>query len=433
MPVGRVEGVERQALRSDRVAPTAAPMSRLNRTVAAVLRSPVSGLLDSGVLLLTLRGRRSGREITLPAQWAAGTDALWICPGRPEGKRWWRNLRTEAPVALRLLGRDVPATARVVMAGEEFAEGAAAYRARFRHGDPAGAGVLVRVDVPAVDLLRARGATVVPGSGVAASVRRHPLAAFFLLTYLLSWGYWVPVALAGGHTSHFPGLLGPMVAALLLTPLVAGRAGLADLLRRMGRWRAAPRWYAAALVPFAAALVGAGFLALLDPDRPPWRDGRLAQMPGLPEAGWLGVLALVLVVNGYGEETGWRGYAWPRLRERHGIAGAALLLTVPWALWHLPTFFVDSGMRGFPPLMLPGFLVGMAAGAVVLGWLYERSGASLPVVVVFHSMLNMGSATRATEGLPAACASAAVIVWAVLILRREHARDVAARSGPRTA
>jgi membrane protease YdiL (CAAX protease family) len=86
------------------------------------------------------------------------------------------------------------------------------------------------------------------------------------------------------------------------------------------------------------------------------------------------VFVLTFLVNGYGEETGWRGFAWPRLRQRHSLGGAALVLTVPWAHWHLPTFWLDTGLRGFSPAMVPGFLLGMAAGAVVLGWLYERTG-----------------------------------------------------------
>ena len=392
------------------------------RVVAAVLRSPVSGALDAALVLLTVRGRRTGREISLPAQYAAGEDALWVWPGHPETKNWWRNLRVESPVRLRLLGRDVAGTARVVTASgepEEFAAGAAAYADRFpRTG---AADLLVRIDVPAAELLRARRATLVSGHGLAAAIRRHPLGTYFLVTFLLSWSWWIPDAISGGHVSHFPGLLGPMIAALLLTPVVAGRAGLADLLRRMGRWRVAPRWYAAALVPLAAAAVGMAALWAVDPSRPPWRDGRLGIMPGLPSLGWLAVLVLVLLVNGYGEETGWRGFAWPRLRERHGLGGAALILTIPWALWHLPTFWIDSGMRTLPLYMVPGWLAGMLAGAVVLGWLYEHARSSILVVALFHAMLNMGSATRAGEGLPAACVSAAVIAWAILIMRRESA------------
>src|SRR5512133_533245 len=54
---------------------------------------------------------------------------------------------------------------------------------------------------------------VVPGGGpegLLGWVRRHPLGAFYAVTFLVSWGYWVPDAVSGGHISHTPGLLGPM-------------------------------------------------------------------------------------------------------------------------------------------------------------------------------------------------------------------------------
>ena len=79
-------------------------------------------------------------------------------------------------------------------------------------------------------------------------------------------------------------------------------------------------------------------------------------------------------------------------------------------------------MRGFPLLLLPGFFVGMAAGAVVLGWLYERARCSILIVALFHACLNMASATRGTEGVVATMASILVIAWAVAILRAHSRR-----------
>jgi membrane protease YdiL (CAAX protease family) len=251
------------------------------------------------------------------------------------------------------------------------------------------------------------------------AVDRYPLGAYFALTFGLSWSFWIPDALAGGHWSHFPGLAGPLVAALVLTAVTDGRRGLRRMGSAMHRWRVPGRCYVAAAVPLIAATAVVGVQALAG-DGPSWRE--LGSMPGLPEIGWLGVLALVLVVNGYGEETGWRGFAWSRLRANHTMAGAALLLALPWALWHVPTFWIDSGMRGFSPVLIPGFLVGLGAGAVVLGWLYERTGASLPVVVVFHTLLNMGSATDGTE-TAAPFVTLVVIFWAIAILRRERVAD----------
>jgi len=56
---------------------------------------------------------------------------------------------------------------------------------------------------------------------MAAVIRRHPLPAFFVLAYLFSWSYWIPLALAGGEGSHIPGLLGPMLAAFVVGAVAA--------------------------------------------------------------------------------------------------------------------------------------------------------------------------------------------------------------------
>jgi membrane protease YdiL (CAAX protease family) len=247
---------------------------------------------------------------------------------------------------------------------------------------------------------------------------RHPLAAFFVLAYFFSWSYWVPVALAGGHLSHFPGLLGPMLAAFTVRFLGQGFFGVRTLLSDMFRWRVPARWYAAALVPAAAGLVGVGVMALTGDGWPSLSE--FATMPGLPAAGILVVLAMLLVINGYGEEVGWRGFAWSRLRERHSLAGSAARLGVVWAGWHVPAFWLDTGMRELDWFIIPGWIIGLFAGSVVLGWLYEQAGSSLLIVAIFHTVLNMASATLATEGLPAAITSATVIFWSIFILRRKQ-------------
>lgn len=259
----------------------------------------------------------------------------------------------------------------------------------------------------------------------AAVVHRHPVGAFLFFAFAYSWGYWIPVALAVGKLSHFPGLMGPMLAAFTVAAVLNGVAGPRDLLARMFRWRVPVRWYAAAIVPGVAGLLGLGALWLAGRGLPSVAE--LSTMAGLPSVGWLGLLALVFVINGYGEEVGWRGHAWPWLRERHSMAGSALILAVYWAVWHVPTFWIDSGLRGFDPLLIPGWIIGLAAGAVVLGWLYERAGSSLLIVALFHALLNMASATPATEGFPAIFVTFVVIAWAVMILRGEavrHPREV---------
>lgn len=53
---------------------------------------------------------------------------------------------------------------------------------------------------------------------------------------------------------------------------------------------------------------------------------------------------IVIDPGPWGEETGWRGFALPRLLTRFPPSMAAIVLGVIWAIWHAPAFLV-SGLR----------------------------------------------------------------------------------------
>lgn len=95
------------------------PVALADRITAGVLRSPASGLLDRALLLLTVRGRLTGREYTFPVQYAEDGAVLWVLPGQPATKTWWRNLREPARVGLRLRGRDLQGTARALVGARD--------------------------------------------------------------------------------------------------------------------------------------------------------------------------------------------------------------------------------------------------------------------------------------------------------------------------
>lgn len=102
---------------------------------------------------------------------------------------------------------------------------------------------------------RWRGATV---GGLA---RAFPVSTFFVMAYLLSWAYWLVVLGGMGRSTlawFVPGAFGPPVAALFVTGLVDGRAGVRAFLRRLVQWRVAPRWYVVAIVGLPALGVAVG-------------------------------------------------------------------------------------------------------------------------------------------------------------------------------
>jgi deazaflavin-dependent oxidoreductase (nitroreductase family) len=78
-----------------------------NPFVKFILRSPLHGWMSAAVLLITYRGRKSGKEYTLPVQYVQDGDHVYIVPGYAEKKTWWRNLKGGMDVQLTLKGRTV--------------------------------------------------------------------------------------------------------------------------------------------------------------------------------------------------------------------------------------------------------------------------------------------------------------------------------------
>src|SRR5215208_4121299 len=75
-------------------------------------------------------------------------------------------------------------------------------------------------------------------SSVSSVVKRHPIVAFFVLTYAIGWGcipFWTFQAGA------------PFIAALIMISLTQGLSGLKELGRRMIRWRVRWYWYVVAI------------------------------------------------------------------------------------------------------------------------------------------------------------------------------------------
>jgi membrane protease YdiL (CAAX protease family) len=256
------------------------------------------------------------------------------------------------------------------------------------------------------------------------------LAGFYALALAISWGWMLPFVVAGsvvhrgiGWPTHVPALLGPLVAAVVVTAWTKGVTGLRELVGRMIRWRVGIRWWFWSLSPLVYFAAGATLVRLTDGGWPSLSG--LDRYSGLPAIGVIGVWLLALLTNGIGEETGWRGFALPQIQRRYTPLVASLALVPMWALWHAPYFAVLSTYRGFAPFQYAGFVFGLACGSVVLTWLYNRSGASILIVAVWHATFNMfGGATDATQGTIAAVVSTAVMIQAIVLvgieLRARH-------------
>src|SRR5215213_722531 len=220
-------------------------------------------------------------------------------------------------------------------------------------------------------------------------VRRRPVLVFFVLAYAFSWSWYVPLAVSGetvkagvGWPTHLPGLLGPALAAVAVTAIVDGRTGLRDLAARMVRWRIG--WGRWAVVAGTASLAMLGVATPLVTGHPVPPVASFTTYTGIGTITPLAVVAVALLVNGLGEETGWRGFAVERLVREHPLRWTAVVVAIGWAGWHLPFFFFVESFRGMGPLAV-GWAVGILAGSVVLTWLYLHGHHSVLLVAAWHT------------------------------------------------
>jgi deazaflavin-dependent oxidoreductase (nitroreductase family) len=85
--------------------------NKSNRFVAFMLRSPLCVFM-SGLLLITVTGRKTGRLISTPVNYVRDGDTLLVTS--KVDRIWWKNLRGGAPITLRLNGKTYRAAATVI-------------------------------------------------------------------------------------------------------------------------------------------------------------------------------------------------------------------------------------------------------------------------------------------------------------------------------
>lgn len=242
------------------------------------------------------------------------------------------------------------------------------------------------------------------GSPALIPPKRRSLLAFFVLAFGISWAAWVPLTAASWGLSPFRppstpatlvGAFGPTLAAIVLTLFGEGVSGLRRLLGRLLIWRVGVRWYTFALLwPAAISLFTTAVYVLFGGPVPDFSEPPFLEVyplpPGLSGVGPWPLLPFVffqylLFSSSMGEEIGWRGYALPRLQSGGNALQASVLLGLLWGLWHLPLYLT----RGHPlsEEFFGPFMLGIVADAILFTWLYNSTGASLLLAVLFHASI----------------------------------------------
>lgn len=266
------------------------------------------------------------------------------------------------------------------------------------------------------------------------SRRSGAMLLYVTIAYGFTWTVWIPYVFAARRGDPLPSpflyyvaAFGPLLAAVAAEAFERGTLGIRDLLQRLCDWRRPGRWLLIALLsPLALPLIAALAIAAAGHGWPDWALlGISARAPGLAP---LGTWVLMTASFGLGEETGWRGFLLPRLQADRSALAATALLTLVWAGWHVPAFFFREGYVELDAAGITGFLLGLAAGAVVLTALYNASNGSILAVAVWHGSWNWVATSDGLQGLWVAVMTAGVMVAAPILIWIWGPRDLAPRS-----
>jgi membrane protease YdiL (CAAX protease family) len=224
-----------------------------------------------------------------------------------------------------------------------------------------------------------------PIMNTSAPVKKSPLT-FFVLVFVLALPFWLLGALAGGLTKALPinlpisalGLVCPITAALILRYREHKSRGIKQLLGRVFDLQRTRQkiWYVPAILLMPAIMILSYVVMRL--------TGLPLPEPHIPFLA-IPIFFLVFFIGAIGEEVGWSGYAIDPLQDRWGAFQASLILGGVWAIWHIvPYIQTHNG-----PAWIAWQCIGTVGARVLIVWLYNNTGKSVFVTILFHAMLNV--------------------------------------------
>jgi membrane protease YdiL (CAAX protease family) len=250
-------------------------------------------------------------------------------------------------------------------------------------------------------------------------IKHHSLFAYFFLAFLITWMLIAPLALSSQNILnaqisphwHFLGAFGPISAAFIVTAIATGKSGFSEFLSRLLNSNVGGVWILVSI--FSPFLLFFLSILIMRVASNSWADFSQLASKEYASLTWMGGSLLSAVAYGIGEEAGWRGFALPRLQQKHSALMATFILSVFWALWHAPMFLYRFE---FGIAQVVGFFIGMFAGAIWLTFLYNSTGGNTLMVILWHTTWNIVNIVGLVVSIEVVSSMSAIVIVAAIIL-----------------
>jgi membrane protease YdiL (CAAX protease family) len=220
---------------------------------------------------------------------------------------------------------------------------------------------------------------------------------FFALTYILTWIFWIPLALSGQDVMAGPlmialvlGGFGPSIAGIIMTYRTQDREGRRDFWRRSINFRQIGGiWYVVILLIFPIVYGIAILLEMFLGGSSPGAEA-ITQIAAQP-ASLIGMLLMGLIIGPMAEEFGWRGYALDPLQARWSSLVSALIVGLFWWAWHFPLFFMNGMLQnewGLGTMAFCAYAVTVFSLSILFTWVFNNTRRSILAAILLHFMFN---------------------------------------------
>lgn len=255
-------------------------------------------------------------------------------------------------------------------------------------------------------------------SGWKVFIRQHPVISMSILILMFAWPglIWEALYSRGLVPMQSPIVLSlligwvPGIAALVVSAVLTGRAGVRQLLGRFLIWRIGVQWYLVGFFLLAGIILGGIGLHVMF-------GGTMPAIPAVESAWWEVVLGFLLfIVVGAllnTEEMAWRGFVIPTLQARYGALFASILLVIPEALLHLP-YFWNRDVDFYQTVGVFWFTAFSVAAVFIYTFVFNKTKGSLLIVIIMHASQNAWSSLLSDNTLRPFQFTVAV-VWMIAI------------------
>lgn len=211
--------------------------------------------------------------------------------------------------------------------------------------------------------------------------QRHPVTIYFLMTFIIAWiGSFLaagPKFLRGEPLGSSTGLVAlamlsaPILSSIVMTFIVDGKQGIKNLSGGMKVWRLG-KWYLS-LIIFPFLILAVSFLLSV-----------AVSLEFTPIFVPIGILMGLLA--GFMEETGWMGFAFPKMRLKYSLIITSIYLGFLHGIWHAVVWFLfqyrDLGIYWLPYFI--AFVLFVVALRIIIVWVYTNT-KSLFLSALIHT------------------------------------------------